>query len=210
MKKNILKYFICWIIIIISFLYSYFLLNKFNNSVISAYKIIFFIFLVILFIGILISKLIFKFKKDKKLQILNLSNFSKKDLYKCISNSLIILLIYFSLVYIIIYFFSNNIFSKLNYSTGIINSCSYISKIFLLSLPIFAFEITFLEYCNFIKTIRIPLTLILLKFLFWCLISYILTNIIGINGFLYSKLTIDIFFFPYYIIKIREIVKLIK
>lgn len=210
MKKNILKYFIYLIIIIISFLYSCFLLDKFNTSVISAYKIIFFIFLIILFIGILISKLIFRFKKDKKLQILNLSNCSKKELYKCISNSLIILLIYFSIVYIMIYFFSNNIFSKLNYSTGIINSCSYISKIFLLSLPIATFEITFLEYCNFLKTIRIPLTLTLLKFVFWCLISYILTNIIGINGFLYSKPSIDIFFFPYYITKIREIIKLIK
>lgn len=210
MKKNIIKNLIFIIIILLSYIHSSILLTPLNNSVLSAFKIIFFIFFVILFIGFIIAKISFKFSFKNKFKILNSDNFNKSDLLKSIRKSLLFLFGYFTILYIIIFYFSNYIFSLLNNSSGIINSCTYISKIFFLSLPLATFEITFLEYCNFIDSIKLPLGIIILKFLLWIILSFILFKTLSLTGFLYSKLGIDIFLLPYYIINIRKIIKILN
>lgn len=210
MHKKFFEYIIFLSIIFIFYIESLMVLNNFNTSIYNGFKILLLVYLITLFLGILISKISFNFRIYKKIEKLNIKNFTLNDLFKSILLSIIILFILFSISYIVIYIFGNCIFIRFTKSYGIINSCLYLSKIFLLSLPLYAFEITYLEYCNFLNTITIPIILIILKSLLLFVLNLILTSIFGINGFLYSKISIDFLLFPYYIIKLRNIIKLTK
>ena len=185
------------------------LIKRFNDSIFKAYQIIFLLLIVLILFGILISRIIFIFRiNNKKIKKLNHNNFETKNLFKSIIISILTLFVLFSSIYI--FFYSNNsyILGILDFDFGIINSMTYISKIFLLSLPLYAFEITFLEYCNFMKQIHNTIIYKTSKSIIWILLSIILSYFFNLNGFLYSKIITDIIFFIYNTINLKKIIQL--
>lgn len=212
--EAILKNFLIKNLFYIIYIFTYFficlsLINNFNDSVIQGFKLIFLILLIILFIGTLISKIIFKIKiRNKKIEKLTTENFEKKDLLNRIKLSLIFLFIYFVFIYLIFYFFCDKIFGSLPIALGIINSCKYISKIYFLSLPIYSFELVFLEYCSFMNSLKLTIILKCLKIASFSILASLITNFFKFNGFLYSKLIIDMAFFIYATIQLKKVIYL--
>ena len=208
MKKNLLKYFILILIPLYYISYLNFFKN-FNDSVITSFKIIFVLLISFLILGAIISKLIFRITiNNKKLALFNLNNFDKKKLSQKILISSITLFIYFAILYFFLYKYIHKLPIIKNYETGILNSIKYISKIFFLSLPLYSFELTYLEYCNFFKLIFNPILLVFSKLIIWFIISIIVINLLQISEFLYVKLAINFIFSIYYIISLKKITKL--
>lgn len=211
MKNFFIKNLFYIIYTFIFLLISITILRSFNDSIIRAFIFTTFLLILIYMIGTILSKIIFYIRiKNKKLNKLNYETFESKDLYKSITISIITLFIYFSTIYIIIYFNSPKLFGKLPLTTGIINSIMYISKIYFISLPLYAFELTFIVYCNFLKQIRLPIIQKIIKALIFFILSLILTNIYKLNGFLYSKLITDFILFIYILNNLRKIIILCK
>ncbi len=209
MKRNLLISLFSIIYIIIYFSISQFIIKKSNSSVLYGYFLNLILLLLIIIFGILISKLFFNFRiKNFKVKKINIDNFDKNIIKNSIIFSLIILLVLFSTIYLFFYYKSNLFFDLFNITSGIKNSCSYIVKILFISIPLYSFEITYLEYCKFLNNITEIIKLKSLKLLSYVIFQLTFLFLFNFNWFLYSKLTIDIFFFGYYIIKLRDIIKL--
>ena len=206
MKKPL--YFIFIIIYTFTFwIISLSFLNNQNTSVINGFSIIFLLAAFLLFLGIIISKLIFSISiKNKRLTLINHLNFQKSDLFKNIKKSIFILTLFYIISYIIIFYYNDIIFGYLPLDLGIINSCKYISKIYLLSIPTCSFELVFFEYCSFIKSYKYPVIIKTLKLITFSIIASLATNYFNFNGFLYSKLLTDLIFFIYYTHQIKNII----
>jgi len=211
LNKKIL-YLLCnFIYISVFLLISISFLNTFNTSAIQGFKIIFFVLIFLLLSGSLITKIIFNFSyTNKKIKRLNTNNFEKDNIKSNVKISIIILFTLYFLSYLICYFYSDISFGNLPFNLGIINSCQYISKIYFLSLPLYAFEIVFLEYCSFIKSYKIPIILKLIKLIVLSVSTSLLLNYYSFNGFLYSKILTDLLFFIYYIYQLKQILLLCK
>lgn len=209
MKKKIL-YLLFNLIYILAFLFiSISFVNTFNSSAIQGVEIILLLLFVLILLGFLIGKIIFNFTYiDKKIKKLDIKNFEKNNINKNIKSVIIIIFVLYTLCYLTLYFYSDIIFGNLPLNQGIINSCQYISKIYFLSLPLYSFEIAFLEYCSFIQSYKMPIIIKLIKLLLLSISSSLLLNYLGFNGMLYSKILTDLLFFIYYLYQLKRILLL--
>lgn len=209
MKEKILYLLFNLIYISAFLLISLGFLNTFNSSNIQGFELIFLILIFIILFGILLGKILFNFSySDKKIKKMNINNFEKNHIRKSTKFAISILCIFYTICYLLIYFYSDIIFGNLPFNLGIINSSKYISKIYFLSLPLYSFEITFLEYCFFIKTYKPPIILKIIKLIALSLTTSLLLNCFSFNGFLYSKILIDFCFSIYYIYQLKRILLL--
>ena len=184
---------------------------EFNDSVIKGFWLVLLLLVLFTVIGTLISILIFNIKiENKKIKKLNVNNFESIDLYKKIITSIIVLFFLYSATYLVFYYKSPYIFDLFNLNSGIINSAIYECKLFYLSLPLYAFEITYLEYCIFLKQIKTTLLYKVVKIISFIILAFILSIIGNLNGFLYSKIIIDFIFLIYIVINLKKILYLCK
>ena len=98
----------------------------------------------------------------------------------------------------ILYGFSHQVFELLGFPTGIINYCSFITKIWFISSPFIGLEITIFKYFSTLEYFPKPIKLIVSKFLLFICISILFYTSRKINCFIYAKPVSDILFLFYY------------
>lgn len=127
---------------------------------------------------------------------LNKNNFSTK---KKFLSTLIYCTIFEIIFSVILYSFSENIFSLFTTTTGIINFSVYASKILFISSSLFAIKIVVPAYLKNTKKITILVLSKIVITIIFCIILYILFNT---KGFLFAFPICDFIFYIIYILKI--------
>lgn len=98
----------------------------------------------------------------------------------------------------ILYGFSHQIFELLGFKAGIVNYCSFITKIWFISSPFIGLEITVFKYFSILSYFQKPIKLVVSKFLLFVCISALFYTSRKTNCFIYAKPVNDILFLLYY------------
>lgn len=127
---------------------------------------------------------------------LNKNNFSTK---KKFLSTLIYCTIFEIIFSVILYSFSENIFSLFTTTTGVINFAVYASKILFISSSLFAIKIVVPAYLKTTKKITI---LVLSKTVITIISCIILYTLFSTKGFLFAFPICDFIFYTVYILKV--------
>ena len=123
---------------------------------------------------------------------INKTNYTnKKNIYKTAFYSIIYGILFSN----IMYFFPKKFFSIFTNINGIINSCTYASKILFMSGSIIGIQIMLLFFFYYKKQIKKTVLLILLKITVLILLILILYSLFHISGLLYAFPLSDLLFF---------------
>ena len=148
-----------------------------------------------LFICIGCAYIIFKnFKKD----IPENKKFFRKYIKTAFSNGFVYSSIFSIVIACVLYGFLDKILTLINLPTGLINYCTFASKIWFISSPFIGLEIAILGYYIAINYYRKPLIIVFSKLILFLLISLFYYESKKFNCFLYAKPICDFIFLIYY------------
>ncbi len=132
----------------------------------------------------------------------------KKEFYKSKKHFIFALILSFIIeiiLSIILYTFSENIFSLFSSTSGIVNYAVYTSKILFVSSSLYGLKILIPSYLFHKKMQKKPATLILLKIAVTCILIFAGYNIFNTKGIFYAFPASDLIFcIIYSIVFIRD------
>lgn len=162
-----------------------------NNRIIGIFIILF------IWLFISIGCIFIIYKNFKKANLKNSKNF-RKDIKIAFANSFVTSSIFSIIIACIIYVFLYKILNGLALPSGLINYCTFASKIWFISSPFIGLEFVVFGYFFVLNYWKKPLFILITKLFIFLIISFLYYESRKLNCFIYAKPICDFIFLVYY------------